>query len=244
MELLGKIFNSKITQYLVYLFLLAASVGPILPFENIQYAALTAAVIALVVRFDHLYSLVEKLDKRATKEFANFDAAEDFIKHHIKQEIKNKSDVNIKWIGSSMHFATPMIENKLIPLFENSSSKLSIEIVMLSKEWDKLAEYNKIWPEQLQRYGSELGKLADNHPELVSSMDIFVYQQIPHLTGGLINEKHLIIAYCEWDEKGQYHVGPRQQYFYYKPNGPDTFAKTEQFKRWLARLKEQKIYPA
>lgn len=174
------------------------------------------------------------------RKFPNFAATKKFIVDLLNKEPK-ENNVHIKWLGSSMWNATPLIEDDIIPLCKSSQRKLFLEITMLSATWANIDKYNKSWKSQLKRYASHTDEIFTNNPDVVQQLFIYTYKQVPHLTGGLINGKHLFVAYCEWDEAGEYHVGIHQRYCYYKIGDKNWERKLTDFNKWFEHLKEEPL---
>lgn len=177
---------------------------------------------------------------KETIHYPDFAEAQKNIYRLIKESPANEP-VHIKWLGSSMANATPLIENDIIPLCKRTKRKLLIDITMLSSDWKDINKYNHTWKTQLKRYSSDLGELQSSNPDVVQDLNIYTYKQVPHLTGGLINNKHLFVAYCEWDEAGQYHVGSNQRYLYYTLGDKSWGRKYTDFIKWFEHLQEERL---
>lgn len=202
---------------------------------------LTAMHIAAAIREHPASGWVKgNIDIEDVRKFPNFEDAKKFIVTLIKKESVEKN-VHIKWIGSSMLNATPLIEDDIIPLCERTNRKLFLEITMLNSEWDGIDKYNKSWKQQLRRYSGHMDELLNNNSDVVQKLTIHTYKQVPHITGGLINNQYLFVAYCEWDEDGQYHVGLNQRYFYYKLGDKNWDRKHIDFIKWFEHLKEKEF---
>lgn len=180
------------------------------------------------------------LPAKETNHYADFASAQKKIYDLIKAKPANEP-IHIKWLGSSMANATPLIENDIIPLCKLTQRKLHIDITMLSSDWKEIGDYNPTWKSQLNRYSRDLGDLQSSNPDVVQALTIHTYQQVPHLTGGTINDEYLFVAYCEWDEKGEYHVGLNQQYYFYKLGDKNWNRKLNDFIKWFEHLQEKPL---
>jgi hypothetical protein len=184
----------------------------------------------------NIYSVLPK----ETNNYPDFAAAKKKI-IQLVQESPDNENINIKWLGSSMANATPLIEDDLLPFCKLARRKLLLDITMLSSGWKDIQKYNPSWEQQLKRYSRDLGDLKTDNPDVVKELNIYTYKQAPHLTGGLINNKHLFVAYCEWDEAGRYHVGLNQRYLYYKVGDKNWVRKYTDFIKWFEHLNEERL---
>lgn len=180
--------------------------------------------------------------------YESFDAAKIAVTSLVEEELKTLDEVSIKWLGSSMFLALPLIE-EIIKEVSDMDRKISLEIVMLSSSWESMRDYNAKWTRQIKGNASKLIHLAEDEKHLFNNFSIHEYSQLPRLTGGLINDKYLVVTYCEWDKDfktgmNQYHAGKNQRYFYYDKCNPRWERKALNFNEWFRVLKEKSIYSA
>ncbi len=174
------------------------------------------------------------------KHYPNFAAATLKICELIEKSPANEP-LRIQWLGSSMANATPLIKEEIIKRCEQAKRKLHLEITMLSAKWKYIDRYNRNWKKQLNAFSQGLSSLKTDYPHVVETLTIHTYKQVPHLTGGLINNQHLFIAYCEWERGGIYHVGSHQRYLYYKSGDVNWTRKYTDFSEWFAHLQEEQL---
>ena len=167
--------------------------------------AIEGSLLAMgVILLQLLFEIHQEMDRQRTfTRFPEFHSAAVHFSDVVRDCSKSNTTLTIRWLGLTMEYGAPYIDNLLRRLKESGDLKsLKLEIVMLDPKWSGMVHINRTWPDKASTGLSTLEDVyrrycIDSNTANVS-LRLFKYEHMPNWHGFMINDRHLYLSVCGW----------------------------------------------
>lgn len=251
----------KMRPFIALALVIAVSLSPAIPDKNYKLAVTTALVITLVFLIFDVYkellgrlALIEgHLKEPEPPTYDNYTESLPYMEKVITSYLSASANVQIRMLTVSAQFSWKnLIEDRIDKFLELGGRDTTINIELIVTQPNVLDhwEQEKL---KMDAYRTLTGielfnqKYADVMKNGKLSLDVFLYDNIPHWHGILINNNTLFMGRARWIIKGNKYdltVGTNEYRMFQKG---DRFRGTERvllFENWFEAYKLRSKYLA
>ena len=198
-RMLGRLYG-RVQRWLAYGLLVVAFVAGIWSLPALIYATLAAALLIIAGTLFDVQAVVIRSQTKVS--FLRFqDACLDF-RSRVDGELCGRSSVKVKWLGMSMNYGQPFLEDIVSHLLSDPNSPtLEIHVAMLDPDWKGIKDLNGSWAKQARSGFDCFQELAGRLSSAASKsvrLDVCLYRHVPNWHGFALGDRFLYLSECTW----------------------------------------------
>lgn len=224
---LNRIYESA-KRHFVYIILFLILLYFYTPLKLIKSFYYAAAIASLFIMIKVIFDIEDKISqtKKVKEIFNNVHEIFPIMEKTIAEEVTKNGELDLKILGLTLFTAWPWVKMNLIENQKIRIKSIYLQMLLMDPVGLNIGQVGESWKIQADANLREIDWYLRKNKETLQERKVYIevnkYDYIPTIHGFIVNDKHLFISFCIWDNNIL--TGADMPYQYFKRDPEDTLS--------------------